>query len=1196
SKFQTGLDKIEDKIMNKDPTQSAYYAMGSKLVADNSAIVQEVVSAVATTVNIKAIEDGIKSFAESSQVLMKALDAVSQVHPAVGVVVLAFKAVVTLELKRRSNDHKVIVIQLKMKDMVSVLLDLRSIKDPRQKARDGTTLEGRIQDLMGRIAKDIDECGNTCQAYTAKHTLVKIIKSISWEGKLSGYADLFDQHRKDIAFAINVHTTLGVESANVKLEGLIESARTIEEGVNMLSLFRLLDSPREKEIMELVRANGGAKECMENDAVLKKLAAAKASHVTDSKGFVDPVKLGEIRKDLKEDIEDALKNNYALFEKKMALQRQDFVDDVDKSVVRESDRVISALKSGPHDRVVDKDLHDIWKEMGWKSSVKARHFVLAVHDHFIQKFGDNTAQDHLETHSDNGGGTEISFVTGKAGDEDDSWTLQYINLVRVPAILEAFDDDGSGFINVVEVNDFTSSRPKDWSLLHWIAYWAEGWHYTIWGYRNKILSILSEMYGVVDKKNVHPANRSVIDLYLSSPTLEQVERLTKSVTPYTEQNIAILEEKFRVYANEREERLKNKLETVDWNIDGLDTLSLITGRGRIEQNLFPLLYLVLRRHLSILRLASEDTLDPTVLEVPAESISTIMDAVSLRMKHLLAVLKMRGSDTSALLGNVAFGMFKLLNDPTLAKDEVLAEDEAEEVILPDISEEETKAELESINKNGSVFTFLTDPDGYEEVDKLEFDEDAGSEEHGSLHGVWTGHCSYDEDGHTDGLMQINIAHLEGNTFEGTGMDRVDSFSIDGEITTTTANGHELTFKMGYHSLREEGTEFGFEFKGTFDTSTLEVKGVWGALDDDAIGTFLITRRPAFARRFLYNQQEFSKNRAHARWRFALDTVRHQVRQQLWSKSYFEERMVMKKRYIHLRVRADIEKLYSVNPANQLTASDVIEMKRIERVLLPPDGRYYESLAMLATQMLCIHRKIYCDGCYASIIGSRLICLDCMTADLSNEIDMCELCIDNTASNDSFKHHPSHDSLLVFRTLHNRKKKATIEIAKEFITAGKEVLGDSDNEVECVSCGCPVEMPCWLCIDTECEGAFICAACQSKKDPTYTKNSHTATHPLVRLSHPVASKKNTVEGTIDSLHSRFTEDMADVRTRIGTLEETIKSYEVAVNKRLGEIIGSYEAMVDQRITTLEDKVEQRLLKMEELLLRVLSGAPAAQSSV
>ena len=84
-------------------------------------------------------------------------------------------------------------------------------------------------------------------------------------------------------------------------------------------------------------------------------------------------------------------------------------------------------------------------------------------------------------------------ATGLGSSTDpDSWALKYINIGRTRSILEAFDDDASGFVTVDEVNRFTRSRPLGWrcasvsqvhavssvhpdhSLPHWIAYWAIG--------------------------------------------------------------------------------------------------------------------------------------------------------------------------------------------------------------------------------------------------------------------------------------------------------------------------------------------------------------------------------------------------------------------------------------------------------------------------------------------------------------------------------------------------------------------------------------------------------------------------------------------------------------------------------------------------------------------------------------------------
>ena len=115
---------------------------------------------------------------------------------------------------------------------------------------------------------------------------------------------------------------------------------------------------------------------------------------------------------------------------------------------------------------------------GWRGNVKARHFVLALRDHYLEILSSKTEDDL-------GMGTS-SIVSYK---NLDGWAIKYIDIMWVQPILEAFDDDASGFITVAEVNQFTSSRPVDWrcvsryyyrchlicpSLPHWLAFWAVG--------------------------------------------------------------------------------------------------------------------------------------------------------------------------------------------------------------------------------------------------------------------------------------------------------------------------------------------------------------------------------------------------------------------------------------------------------------------------------------------------------------------------------------------------------------------------------------------------------------------------------------------------------------------------------------------------------------------------------------------------
>ena len=44
----------------------------------------------------------------------------------------------------------------------------------------------------------------------------------------------------------------------------------------------------------------------------------------------------------------------------------------------------------------------------------------------------------------------------------EGWAVSYIDIRRARSILEAFDDDASGFVTINEVNNFVRSKPKDW--------------------------------------------------------------------------------------------------------------------------------------------------------------------------------------------------------------------------------------------------------------------------------------------------------------------------------------------------------------------------------------------------------------------------------------------------------------------------------------------------------------------------------------------------------------------------------------------------------------------------------------------------------------------------------------------------------------------------------------------------------------
>ena len=105
----------------------------------------------------------------------------------------------------------------------------------------------------------------------------------------------------------------------------------------------------------------------------------------------------------------------------------------------------------------------------WKGSIKATHLVIAIHDHFVwklqyaQKKATNTSESQPIEQA--GSTNHVETLTASTLPEtpvEDMWALEYITVDRIQSLMEALDDDGSSFVTVYEVNEFTSSRPEKW--------------------------------------------------------------------------------------------------------------------------------------------------------------------------------------------------------------------------------------------------------------------------------------------------------------------------------------------------------------------------------------------------------------------------------------------------------------------------------------------------------------------------------------------------------------------------------------------------------------------------------------------------------------------------------------------------------------------------------------------------------------
>jgi hypothetical protein len=82
--------------------------------------------------------------------------------------------------------------------------------------------------------------------------------------------------------------------------------------------------------------------------------------------------------------------------------------------------------------------------------------VLTLREYYLEEFAS-------ESTSVRGIQVGTSAITGFQ--QPDAWAIKFFNIMQLQPILEAIDDDASGFITIEEINRFTCSRPVEWRLV-----------------------------------------------------------------------------------------------------------------------------------------------------------------------------------------------------------------------------------------------------------------------------------------------------------------------------------------------------------------------------------------------------------------------------------------------------------------------------------------------------------------------------------------------------------------------------------------------------------------------------------------------------------------------------------------------------------------------------------------------------------
>ncbi|KAI0656679.1 hypothetical protein C8Q70DRAFT_329793 [Cubamyces menziesii] len=936
---------------------------------------------------MKGIRDGLTTFFDSIPGVLRALDEVANIHPFIKVAVGAFRVVVELDMKRRDNEKKITVLFIEMRDMMEVLIQLRTIQDEDTPGPDGTTIKARLQGLIKRTADDIKDCANVCDAYAKKKLIVKVLKSSSWDDKFKSYVTLFADRRKAFTFALEMHVGKAVDDANRKLESVDTKLDVI------LRLFSTLVSPEQERLLDFVGTNGGPEAIMKNSDALVTLIKLQLPVATTSKRHAeggghqesDPKEeLQSLQEELFDSTETAIQRNMELFERKFIVQQRRLLEQMQATVRHEGDRVIDKVLSGPHERIKDSDIYEIWKEMRWRGHVKARHFVLALRDYYFQSIADSEA-------AKDGTTTCVS--------KDDRWALDYINVSDTSSIAEAFDDDASGFITIAEVNHFTSSRPAGWSLLKWLAYWTRGWHVVLCHYRDKITSLLGEMFALLP--TIRAENHILAFKYLNE-VWEEVCLFTSSLEdvddPDEKQN---LWPRFSSYVESEERRLAESLNTFQYCIDGADTLALITGPGRFEKFLLPLLYLHLRRDLDVFRLCHRNVvIHHYELVDRVDSIRYILDAVDERCNTLEALFRQQHFSPKRQFESFAHGLYYWYSDDHGTIKELMDEG------FPEI-----KRWTQGTQALPAPDDILLYPTVSGELSQSE-DANALTDEDRNAGGVikdivglW--YAFFADEWHWPGYPMYTFFIHATSGPEAFVSTAVTPAGEKCKMTGCFEDGSSTTFT----ATLDFGGSRTWHLTGTFDSDRQSITGRWtlGNEHPENPDYFYLTRLSPEILCARPPPWEFNKNKTKALWRFALTYAREQAKRRL-SWKYIKAYIDRRKRYVELLLKEeDLD-----DDSSSIASCEMEEIEAIERTFSSEQAALCHRILDLKQRAAESIDEYECGVCEEELYDVRYTCIQC-SVKLDRSVDFCDRprCLDTRTEIDETVHLPSHD-LVKFR--------------------------------------------------------------------------------------------------------------------------------------------------------------------------------------
>ncbi|KAI0325305.1 hypothetical protein GY45DRAFT_1261077 [Cubamyces sp. BRFM 1775] len=662
--------------------------------------------------------------------------------------------------------------------------------------------------------------------------------------------------------------------------------------------------------------------------------------------------------------EVALRSNFIRFERKFEVQQMILLSSGRDTapLPLEADRYPQPTQSEKsYGLIVDPILSELWRKMQWRDHVETRRFVLALHWYYARQYVD---QQHAALKTN-----PLDYHT----QNDDAWMSRYLNHCRLQGIMDALDYQATGVVTPDDLNHFAAARPKDWSLLRWLVYWAIGWQVAMAEYKRRIYALLTRMYRLCTVTDVPPAG---VPQYLAA-----VEPLITSMTCTFDtfhrsgEYEALSGIHFRRYTKEVEGTIWFYLETLQYDLDGADAIELLNGPiGGVETNALIILYILLRQHYNIMKLAQKVVISSEELASAPMAIMVVRDAMERRAREVASIFSARQLDIDSEMSLFAYGLLAGSYGPSFLPPSdfsilvgVGPDNDDPEAKEPDVMESEIILKYPCFKNE----FYSIDWGSYANNNTICLGKDPLR----PLLGYWAGRQSYNDNGRIRAStfacnFQVFKHGEPGKAIASPAVSSASWFShpsVSGEFAGTTSDG-QLQYVITIACDSVQAAMFSLRVTLSEDGMTL-----YGEQDD--LGSFrqpsqkpqVVMKRGVAPEVMIFYPSptalQFTKVKS--LWTFAISAILYDIRRRRFSWDFVRERRDRKRLLSSL--------LYAEASNGYLHTEDDWERVRLLNITLPEDVQFFAYAALEPTKFPWL--LPWCDGCHR-VLRTVEPCLRC----------------------------------------------------------------------------------------------------------------------------------------------------------------------------------------------------------------------------